>query len=396
MGAGIEEIVNSFQAIHLKVGGKPLKFRVWAGAAAVVAGLATAGRAQTVDAKVCDVINHPKNFDGKTVRLTGLVQADFDSFIMRGDTCSNALWLSYPAGTKAKSGPAAVVTLQLASNATGTPGTARPALTLERTKDFDTFDLLLSQKPKTNGMCLGCVKNDVMATLVGRIDGTDNPGLVKDKNGKITSLDGFGNMNMYLARMVITSVSDVSAKEIDFSRAPKIDGDSQGGGGKDYVGLAKKGEEAFPKGSPAVKTIEDALAALGAPGQDNGVVVGFGDVANVPDGDGTKGAKASPDGLLPTIKIDMDKLKGEALGRAIGHEATKVEALRESEVRSCRRIETDAWQTVLLITIGSRQKSLTIPGGYVIWSDSWSASDKGHKGGEVVQEYLADRDETPK
>jgi len=373
-----------------------LKLSVWVGAAAVVAGLTVTGQAQTVDAKVCDVINHPKEFDGKTVRLTGLVQTDFDSFIMRGDACSNALWLSYPAGTKAKSGPAAVLTLQLASNATATPaGPARAALTLEHTKDFDTFDLLLSQKPKTNGMCLGCVKNDVMATLVGRVDGTENAGLVKDKDGKITGLDGFGNMNMYMARLVITSVSDVTAKEIDFTKgAAKVDGDSQGGGGKDYIALAKKGEEAFPKGSPAVGTIEDALAALGTPAQDKGVTIGFGDVANVPDGEGVKGAKASPDGLLMTIKLDADKLKGEALGRAIGHEGTKVEALRENEIQSVRRIETDAWQTVLLIAIGSRQKSLTIPGGYVIWNDSWSASDKGHKGGEVVQEYLTDRDET--
>ena len=375
-----------------------MKLNIWVSAAAVLAGMATAGQAQTVDAKVCDVINHPKDFDGKTVRLTGLVQTDFDSFIMRGDTCSSALWLSYPAGTKAKSGPAAVLTLQLAANATATPaGPARPALTLDHTKDFDTFDLLLSQKPKTSGMCLGCVKNDVMATLVGRIDGTDNPGLVKDASGKITGLDGFGNMNMYMARMVITSVSDVTAKEIDFSKnAAKVDGDSQGGNGKDYMAIAKKGEEAFSKGSPAIATIDGALAAFGAPGQDNGVIVGFGNVANVPDGEGTKSSKSSPDGLLLTVTIDSDKLKGDALARAIGHEGTKIEGLRESSIRSCRQIETDAWQTVLLITIGSRQKSLTLPGNFVIWNDSWPAADKGHKGGEVVQEYLTDRDETPR
>ena len=55
---------------------------------------------------MCDVVNHPKQFDGKTVRVKGVVQADFDSFVMRGDSCSSMLWLSYPAGTKAKSGPA--------------------------------------------------------------------------------------------------------------------------------------------------------------------------------------------------------------------------------------------------------------------------------------------------
>src|ERR1019366_7004973 len=98
------------------------------------------------------------------VRVKGLVQVDFDSFIMRGDSCSNALWLSYPAGTKAKSGPAAIVTMQLAASSTTKTGAARQALTLEKSADFLQFDLMLSTRPKTNGMCLGCVKSDVMAT----------------------------------------------------------------------------------------------------------------------------------------------------------------------------------------------------------------------------------------
>ena len=365
-------------------------------AAGFVAGIAVGAQAQAVDASVCDVINHPMKYDGKIVRLKGTVQVDFDSFIMRGDTCSNSLWLSYPAGTKAKSGPAAVISMQLAANATGTPGTARPALTLEKNQDFLMFDLLLSTRPKTNGMCLGCVKSDVTATLVGRIDGTENAGLVRAKDGKITSLDGFGNMNQYMARMVIQSVTDVTAKEIDYSKTPKVADDNQGGSGKDYMALTKKSEDGFAKGTDAPAQVQAAIDAYGAPGQDNGVTIGFGDTANVPDGEGTKSAKNSPDGLLLTVKFDSDKLKGDALSRAIAHEGAAIVMLRDKMVASNNAIEMKAWNTTLLVVIGSRQKTLTVPGGIVLWSDSWAAADRNANAGAGMTSYLDDRDESPR
>ena len=34
---------------------------------------AGAANAQTVDTKVCDILAHPKDFDGKMVRVTGTV-----------------------------------------------------------------------------------------------------------------------------------------------------------------------------------------------------------------------------------------------------------------------------------------------------------------------------------
>jgi hypothetical protein len=367
----------------------------WVLAMGLAAGCVVA-RGQAVDAKVCDVINHPKQFDGKMVRLKGVVQADFDSFVMRGDSCSGVLWLSYPAGTKAKSGPAAIVTMQLASNATGTPGTARPALTLDHNKDFDTFEMLLTQKPKTPGMCIACPKNDVMATLTGRVDGTDNAGLTRDKDGKITGLDGFGNMNAYSARLVIATVADVSAKEIDYSKAPKVDGDNQGGNGKDYVALARKTEASFPKDTPPIAEIEGAIAALGAPGQDNGVTLAFGDVANVPDGEGTKGAKSSPDGLLFTIRIDGDRLKGDVMARAIVHQGAEVAALRDKSIQSPREVELKAWQAALDVVLGSRQKSFTLPGGIVLWSDGWPAAEKNANATAALSSYIEEREETPR
>ena len=364
--------------------------------AGLAAGAGASAGAQVVDASVCDVVNHPMKFDGQTVRVKGVVQTDFDIFIMRGDTCSGSLWLSYPAGTKVKSGPAAVLSLQLAANATGTPGKARPAVTLTQNADFATFDNLLTQKVKTPGMCLGCVKNDVAATLVGRVDGTDNAGLTRDADGKITGLDGFGNMNQYSTRLVIESVSDVTAKPIDFSKAAKVDGDNQGESGKDYMALTKKAEEAF-KGQPGpIAQIDEVLKAYGAPGQDNGVIVSFGNTANVPDGEGTKSAKSSPDGLLLTATFDPDKLKGDALSRAIAHQGVEINLLRAKEVLSCKEMELRAWTLTITVVIGSRQKTLTVPGGTAIWSDGWPPADKNSMSVTALLNYVDDREQMPR
>ena len=347
-----------------------------------------------VDATVCQITAHPKQFDGKIVRVKGIVQVGFNSFQMRGDSCTSALWLSYPAGTHAKSGPAAVVTLQLASGSTGTPGTSRPALTLSRTKDFDTFDSLLSQKVKTPGMCLACVKNDVIATVTGRIDGTDDPGLTRDAAGKITALDGFGNMNLYGARLVIQSVADVSAKEINFSKIEKVKEDSQGSNDKDFAKLINKTEESFPKGTPAVAQIQRALDAFGASGVSNGVIISFSGANEVPAGEGTRSTTASPDGLLLTIALDPDRLKGEALSRAIAHTGSEVADLREGKLISYTAIENESWQTTLLVTIGARQKSLTVPGGVVLWTEAWPAAERNNNATAALSNYLVEHEQT--
>ena len=44
----------------------------------------------------------------------------------------------------------------------------------------------------------------------------------RDKAGKIVGFGGFGNMNAYPARLVLQSVSDVTPKEIDYSKADAV------------------------------------------------------------------------------------------------------------------------------------------------------------------------------
>ncbi len=153
------------------------------------------------------------------------------------------IWLAYPPGTKGKAGPAAMVVVQPAKNFTGTlaPPT-RAAVTLDKTgkgKDFKQFDSLLAQKhEKGADMCLGCTRYEVTATLVGRLDSVADATLKRDASGKIVGFGGFGNMNAYPARLVLESVSDVTPKEIDYSKNDEETkgGATAGGNGADQYG----------------------------------------------------------------------------------------------------------------------------------------------------------------
>jgi hypothetical protein len=361
-------------------------------------GQSPATPAAVTETTVCAITNHPSNYDGKTVRLTGTVQAGFDSFILRADSCSTPLWLSFPAGTKAKSGPAISLTLSLAAGPDRASG--RPALTLARGAGFDQFEKLLTEKVKLPGMCLGCVKNDVKATLVGRIDGVDEPGLKRDASGKFVAIAGFGNLNVYPAQLVIQSISDVSAQPIDFTRIPSVPGDQPGGNQKDFMTPAKKAEEAFPKGSPAIATIERALAAFGAPGVANGVEIDFTGANETPGGGAGKPAAASPDGLLLTVHVDGDRLKGDALSRAIAHEGEEIADLREADAKAgepdAQTLEEKAWQTTLLVVLGSRQKSLTLPGGVLFYDANWPQAELNQNIGEALTHYVRVREQLPR
>jgi hypothetical protein len=370
-----------------------------AGVLGMIAGVASAA-AQTapVDATVCDISNHPSRYDGKIVRVTGTVQTDFESFILRADSCSTPLWLAYPAGSRAKAGPAATITLALAANAKGDAGKVRPAVTLERGPAFDQFENLLTQRVKLPGMCLGCVKNDVKATLVGRVDGVDDQGMKRDRSGAITTIAGFGNMNEYPARLVIQSIANVSAIEIDYTKVPRVKDDNPGANTKDYMSAIQKTEASFPKGSDAIAKIERAIQAYGAPGVSNGVVVAFDGANEVPAGEGTK-AGSSPDGLVLTLHIDGDKLKGDALSRAIAFAGEAIADLRDPNDPSNPSLDTlerKAWQQVLLVVLGARQKSLTMSGGTLFYSAEWPQTETNANVSAALTHYLNGRLQLPR
>jgi hypothetical protein len=334
---------------------------------------AVAASAQIVDTKVCDILAHPKDFDGKLIRVTGTVVAGFDEFMIRDTSCKqnvNAIWLDYPAGTKAKAGPVAVITLQLAKNSPGqaTSVSSLP-VTLDTGGDFKKFDSILSASAKTSGMCLGCVRSTATATLTGRLDAVDAVSL--EKTGSMfTTVKGFGNLARYPARLVIQSIASVTENDIDYSKPADL--------GTVGVGLGLTADD-----------LKRAAAAYGGPGEDNGVDVGFTGANSLKSDDGAKSSGNSPDGLRLIVAFDGNRVKGNAMGEAMAHTGTHIADLRESPMgRDLFQLEGRAWGVTVLHAISNKEKTLTLPGGYVAWNSKWTEADQQKQLPGALSGYL--------
>lgn len=345
--------------------------------------LAPSGWAQVTDTSVCEILANPASFDGKIVRVKGTVIAGFDDFVVLGAGCNqsvNAIWLSYPEGTKAKSGPAAFIQAQLArNNSASAAPISRAPVTLDKNMDFKEFDSLLSSPAKTNGMCPGCIRNKVNATLVGRLDGAKDAGVVW-QSGRFVSAGGFGNMNHYTARLVLQSVADIAPQEIDYSKD-----------------AAQGGSASASAPSPAPPTADQykrAVAAFGAPGEDNGVYMGFGVANEVPRSDSAKGTHDSPDGLLFNCTIDADRLKGDAQALAIAHLGSHIADVRsgrpDTANESAFASEYRAWQVTTLGAISNRLKLLMLPGNYQVWNSGWAEPDRERMINQAISKELLD------
>jgi hypothetical protein len=361
--------------------------------------------AQTVDTTVCEILKNPVSFNGKIVKITGTVAAGFDQFVITGADCGqkvDAIWLSYPEGTKAKAGPVALLELQPAKNFTGIVADTeqRAAVTLDKSKDFKQFDALLSTPFKGDGMCLGCGRYTVTATLVGRLDGVKAT-ILRDKAGKIGAINGFGNLNAYKARLVLQSVSGVTPQEIDYSKSaeatkgdrppdPNASGpvqpvsgemklDRVGGSSTDPVTDAHKTAASYPAGSPLGAKLERAASAFPKKGADNGVwllyTIGNQAIAK----EEGKGDHDSPDGILYNCKMNTERLKGYAPSIVIAYAGTVIADLRDAKTVSTYLGSYDyeyyAWQTTVVAALGDHLKTLTLPGGYLLLNRAWPAAD---------------------
>jgi hypothetical protein len=357
--------------------------------------------AQAVDTTVCEILKNPTSFDGKIVRVKGTVVAGFDQFAVRGAECGekvDAIWLSYPEGTKAKSGAAAVLQLQPAKNFTGPVATVeRKPVELEKSKDFKQFDSMLSAPFKGDGVCLGCVRYMVKATLVGRLDGV-KAGIQRDKAGKIVGISGFGNLNAYSARLVLQSVSEVAQQEIDYSKStPATKGDVLPEPGVvDALADAHKMAKGFGPGNPFGDKLERDVAAFGKGTGDNGVMLSFGAPNLATAKDEGKGDKESPDGVLFNCKMNMDRLKGSALSIAIAYDGTLIADMRDPKAAESYVGTYDfgyyATQNAVLGAIANHLKTLTLPGGYLLWNKGWTAAEQEKAIDGAIRGFLGDEE----
>ena len=351
--------------------------------------------AEVVDANVCDVLAKPQSYDGKIVRLKGTVVADFERFLISDSNCKTntpGIWLDYPEGTKAKSGPVAFVQLQLAANSTGqvTP-VKRDAVTLDRNADFAKFDSSLSTQNKSSGMCLGCARYAVKATLTGRIDSVAATLIDSDDKGKFIHLEGFGNLNRYPARLVLQSVTEVAPQEIDYSKAASATkGDSVPSGSGDPVAAAHAAAKLFGEGNAAGAMLEQAAAAFGKQGENNGVTINFGTANEVSKNEDTKGTTDSPDGLLFVCTFDTARLKGSSMSRVIAHVGSHIADIRSEPHTSTFNLEFRAWQAVVVLAAATAQKTLTVSGGHVLWNAAWPAADRDKMVEAAIKEIMAD------
>jgi len=342
--------------------------------------------AQIMDATVCDILVNPQSFDGKIVRIKGVVIAGFEEFAVKGSGCDqtiSAIWLAYPEGTNGKAGPAAFLRLQLSKNhPAAVTNVRRTPITLDKNRDFQNFDKLLSTPAKTKGMCLGCAKFTVAATLVGRLDGANDAGLIRDSGGKVIGLSGFGNLNRYTARLVLQSVSEISSQEIDYAKGGAVPSSDTGSASR-----------SFSPGLPTADQVKRGAEAFGAEGEDNGVSVGFGGANEIAKDDTAKSNANSPDGLLFRVTFDGERLKGPAMQVALSHIGTHIADMRSTTIEfqnlSLHAAEFRAWQTSVLNAVAVKVKTLTLPGGYMIYSQSWSNSDLGMNANGGISGFLA-------
>ncbi len=184
----------------------------------------------------------------------------------------------------------------------------------------------------------------------------------------------------------------MSSQQVDYSVDAAAASDSQGdSAGGDPFAAAHQVAHAFSPGSTAAEQVEQAAAAYGKQGEDNGVEVGFGASNEIPRSDGPRSDKNSPDGLVLNCTFDMERLKGESLTRAITHIGAHIADIRTTapaKEKGLFDLEHHAWEITVLSALGSRQKTLRLPGGYLVWNSAWPDGDRTKLVGDGISKFL--------
>jgi hypothetical protein len=366
----------------------------------VVGAWACGARAQAVQTTVCAILKDPASFNGKTVTVQGTAEAGFDTFLLKDADCGlpvNALWLDYPPGSRAKAGPLALLELEPAHNFAGTYTAAtRTPVTLTKDKEFKQFDSMLAQvHAKDPGLCLGCTRYAVTATVTGRLDGVADATLKRDPSGKVTGLGGFGNMNAYPARLVIASVSGVQGKEVDYSKADaEVKGDPiqypNMVDTNNPLGAAQKFASLMTPDAGA-KALQKDVEEYGRKGEDNGAMIGFG--ADNEATDPAQGSKDSPDGVI--YDCIFNNLEHQLVGIQVlslyhmGQHINDLRAATQDEVATLYTLENNAWVITVAGAARIGDRFLTLPGGELFLTPSWPPSDREEKMEDALTDFLS-------
>jgi hypothetical protein len=203
-------------------------------------------------------------------------------------------------------------------------------------------------------------------------------------------------MNAYPARLVLQSVSDVTPKEIDYSKsdaATKGETATFAGTGDLYdpIDAAKKSAASLA-GSPAGDQSTKDVAEFPKPGEKNGVSLIYGVTSETgPSYDGA-GAKDAPDGILYNCLMNLNRLEGDSQVRAIVHVGQHVYDLKTppagDEAPPLYVDEYNAWMMTVATSMGAGQKYLTLPGGFPVWNSTWPAADRNASIADALNNYL--------
>ncbi|MDR3751134.1 MAG: hypothetical protein P4K94_06565 [Terracidiphilus sp.] len=364
--------------------------------------------AQVVDTTVCDILKNPVSFNGKMVRIKGTVTAGFDQFAIKDVSCAqdvNSIWLAYPEKSKAKAGPAAIVQMQPARNFGGTyTAPTRTPVSLQKDGEFKNFDsLLATPHDHGNGICIGCSRFEVTATLVGRLDGVASAAITRDATGRITGLGGFGNMNAYAARLVLQSVSGVTSKEIDYSKTDYMKGHAVSKGPTTVMSSHTVIQDPLFTlqqfatglgGATGAADIQRAADAYGPHGSHVGVnvAISYNETNEASEKLEVQSGVESPDGVIYDCAFNHNRLEGDALILAlvhIGKHAADVRApLPGAAQANLFANEYNSWIITAEVAAINRQNSLSLPGGFEIWNTEWAADNPTEHVDEGVTGYL--------
>jgi hypothetical protein len=207
-------------------------------------------------------------------------------------------------------------------------------------------------------------------------------------------------MNAYPARLVLASVSDVAAKEIDYSKSDAASKGDSGmppapglGGGPEFddpFASALRLASHVAAGPAADQTLR-AVAVFPKGKEQNGVSVVHG-VGNevTPDGPGTKD---SPDGVLYNCVLNQDRLQGLSMVVALFHVGQHVADLRSPKPENADAPllvnENDAWVVTSIAAIVGGQKYLTLPGAYMFYNSAWSADHREDEMEAALKDFLS-------